>query len=115
MLMCCNTFFRGVFRCIIQNNDFGFRQIEFGVCPQCGSYCFIDYKEKSNDIYLIHTESPEELAGKGVATALIEKTLDYIKSSQQQLVPLCPLVFAYIKRHPEWIAIVKEDFKAKFD
>ena len=43
-----------------------------------GYTAFIDYKEKSNDIYLIHTESPEELAGKGVATALIEKTLDFI-------------------------------------
>lgn len=47
MLMCCNTFFRGVFRCIVQNNNYGFRQIEFGVCPQCGSYCFIDYKENA--------------------------------------------------------------------
>jgi predicted GNAT family acetyltransferase len=31
---------------------------------------------------LIHTESPEELAGRGVATALIEKTLAYIEENK---------------------------------
>lgn len=79
-----------------------------------GYTAFIDFKEKENSISLIHTESPEELAGRGVATALIEKTLVYLEENNFQLVPLCPLVFAYIKRHPEWIRIVKEDFKAKF-
>ena len=79
-----------------------------------GYIAFIDYKEKADTIALTHTESPEELAGRGVATALIEKTLAYLEENNNVLVPLCPLVFAYIKRHPEWARIVREDFKDKF-
>lgn len=80
-----------------------------------GFVAFIDYEERPNVIRLIHTESPEELAGRGVATALIEKTLQYILAHHYQLVPLCPLVFAYIKRHQEWVEIVKEEYKDKFN
>ncbi|MCC9042986.1 N-acetyltransferase [Myroides sp. M-43] len=73
---------------------------------------FIDYAEEGKVIQLIHTESPEELAGRGVATALIEKSLMYIEDNGYELFPLCPLVYAYIKRHPEWKRIVSKVFPA---
>ncbi|MEG1021475.1 MAG: GNAT family N-acetyltransferase [Myroides sp.] len=76
-----------------------------------GFTAFIDFiKENDNVIKLIHTESPPELAGRGVATALIEKTLIYLEENNYKLIPLCPLVFAYIKRHLEWKRIVDESF-----
>ncbi|SFJ69053.1 GNAT family N-acetyltransferase [Myroides guanonis] len=75
-----------------------------------GFIAFIDYIEEASIIKLIHTESPEELAGRGVATALIEKSLLYIEENNYELFPLCPLVFAYIKRHPEWKRVVSKDF-----
>lgn len=77
-----------------------------------GFTAFIDYKKEASIIKLIHTESPEELSGRGVATALIEKSLQYIEENDYQLFPLCPLVFAYIKRHPEWKRVVSKDFPA---
>lgn len=75
-----------------------------------GFTAFIDFKQKDDVIKLIHTESPPELAGRGVATALIEKTLIYLKENNYKLIPLCPLVFAYIKRHLEWKRIVDASF-----
>lgn len=72
---------------------------------------FIDYKERPGKITLIHTEAEPELEGKGAATAVIEKTLEYLEQHNYKLVPLCPLVFAYIKRHPDWKRIVDENFK----
>lgn len=72
-----------------------------------GEYtAFIEYKERDKKIWLIHTESPEELKGKGAATGLIEKTLAYIEDNGYKLIPLCPLVAAYLKRHPDWNRIV---------
>ncbi len=67
---------------------------------------FIDYKIKDKKIYLIHTEVPAELGGKGVGNAIVLKTLQYCKDNGYAVVPLCPFVAAYIKRHPEWEAIV---------
>ncbi|WP_316821248.1 GNAT family N-acetyltransferase [Pedobacter gandavensis] len=72
-----------------------------------GEYtAFIEYKERDKKIWLIHTESPVELQGKGAATAVIEKTLAYIEDNGYKLIPLCPLVAAYLKRHPDWNRIV---------
>lgn len=79
-----------------------------------GYTAFIQFKERDKNITLIHTESPEEIGGRGVATALIEKTLIYLEQKNYILTPLCPLVYAYIKRHPEWKRILREDFKNKF-
>lgn len=71
-----------------------------------GQASFIDYKERNGKIYLVHTEVPEELSGQGVASSLIEKTLHYIEEKGCKLVALCPMVVAYIRRHPEWKRIL---------
>lgn len=91
---------------VIKNNDT--HRFELNVE---GYTAFIDFTQRNLLIKLIHTESPPELAGKGVATALIEKTLIYLEEHQLLLYPICPLVFAYIKKHPEWKRIVSPDFK----
>lgn len=77
-----------------------------------GYTAFIDYKEEGTRIHLIHTESPAALAGRGVATALIEKTLMAIEEHNQTVLPYCPLVFAYIKKNPAWKRIVDLSFPA---
>jgi predicted GNAT family acetyltransferase len=67
----------------------------------------IRFRKDDSTITLIHTEVPPALEGKGAATAIIEKTLAFIENNNFKLRPLCPLVVAYIKRHPEWNRIVK--------
>lgn len=80
-----------------------------------GHVAFIEYEEEEKIIKLIHTESPEALACRGAATALIEKTLVYLEQNTHQLIPLCPLVFAYVKRHPEWKRLVPSKYLRLFD
>lgn len=60
---------------------------------------------------MIHTETDPELAGKGAASAVVEKTLHYLDDNNITLLPFCPYVFAYIKKHPEWKRIISPDFK----
>jgi hypothetical protein len=67
-----------------------------------GRRSFIDYKQKGNKVYLIHTEVAAELKGKGVAEAIVEKTFHYLEERQLKIVPLCVYVGMYLKRHPEW-------------
>lgn len=67
---------------------------------------FIDYKERNQKIYLLHTEVPEELSGKGISSELVEKTLHYIEEKGYKLVALCPAVVAFIRRRPQWKRIL---------
>lgn len=76
-----------------------------------GHYAFINYGEFGNQIALVHTETEPELSGKGAASAVIEKTLHFIEADKKELLPFCPLVFAYIKKNREWIRIVNSKFK----
>ena len=67
----------------------------------------IEYiKSKNGEIYLTHTEVPVQLEGKGVGSQLVEKVLKDIESQELRLVPLCPFVAGYIKKHPDWRRIV---------
>lgn len=75
-----------------------------------GHYAFIDYKEPGNDIALVHTETDPELAGKGAASAVVEKTLHYLDDNNIKVHPFCPYVFAYIKKNPEWKRLVNPNF-----
>lgn len=73
-----------------------------------GLLAYIKYEQEANVIKLIHTKVDPKLEGKGMATAIIEKTLDYIEKNNFKLIPICPFVVAYIKRHPEWKRIIEE-------
>lgn len=66
----------------------------------------IEYILTRNKIYLTHTEVPTELEGKGIGSALIKAALEDIEKKDLTLIPLCPFVAAYIKRHPEWKRLV---------
>lgn len=79
-----------------------------------GLFAFIDYKVFGNQIALVHTEVDPQLSGKGAAGAVVEKTLQYLDENNIELLPFCPYVFAYIKKHPEWKRIVSPKFK-KYD
>ncbi len=65
------------------------------------------YSEREGKIYLIHTEVPKPLEGRGYASALAKTALDYARERQLTVVPFCPFVRAYLKRHPEYSALVK--------
>lgn len=58
-------------------------------------------------VYMTHTETPIELEGQGVASELIEKSLQDIQNQGKKVYPLCPFVLAFIRKHPEWKSLVK--------
>ncbi|RYY69010.1 MAG: N-acetyltransferase [Chitinophagaceae bacterium] len=67
---------------------------------------FIEYEKEGDNISLLHTEVDPSLEGRGVGTAIVEKVLKAIEEKGLQLIPLCPFVVAYIKRHPDWERII---------
>jgi len=81
-----------------------YNQYEFHVGNQVAKIEYI--KANNNEIYLVHTEMPSSLEGKGIGSMLAEKVLADIESKNLRLVPLCPFIAGYIQKHPEWRRIV---------
>ena len=71
-----------------------------------GNIAFIKYRLVRDMLFLIHTEVPQELGGKGVASAIAQKALQYAKDNNYKVIPICSFVQGYLKKHKEWNDIV---------
>ncbi|WP_439029781.1 GNAT family N-acetyltransferase [Gordonia terrae] len=49
-----------------------------------------------------HTEVDEAFGGRGLATILVREALDDARSRGLTIVGVCPLVAAFLKKHPEY-------------
>lgn len=80
-----------------------------------GSTAFIEYKLSHQKLFLVHTEVPSVLEGKGVGKAIVEKALQYARDNGYKIVPLCIFVQSYLKRHKEWSDIIAPDAERFID
>ena len=67
---------------------------------------FLAYTRDGKTIAYTHTEVPPSLEGHGIAAKLAGHALDYARANDLEVVPLCPYVSAYIKRHPAYEDLV---------
>jgi predicted GNAT family acetyltransferase len=58
-------------------------------------------------IVITHTLVPDELTGQGLAGHMARIVLDGAREQGLSVVPICPYVAAYIKRHPEYQDLVQ--------
>jgi len=63
---------------------------------------FVKYKEQGGVFNLLHTETSPPLEGKGAGSAVVQKTLEYLRENGKKIITTCPFVRTYIERHPEW-------------
>ena len=67
-------------------------------------------KPDAHTLALTHTEVDPALEGQGVGSELVKQVLDYADKHNQKIVPVCPFVDDYIKRHPDWQRVVSTDY-----
>ena len=80
-----------------------------------GNIAFIEYKLDGDTLFLIHTEVPAALEGKGAGSAIVQKALQYAKANNYKIVPICPFVQSYLKRHKEWHDIIVQTAQKLFN
>ncbi len=71
-----------------------------------GQLALLEYAREGDHITLIHTSVPEALAGHGIAGELAKAALDDARAQGLAVIPRCPYVAAYIRRHPEYADLV---------
>lgn len=67
---------------------------------------FVTYDEKAGAIVFVHTEVDSAFEGQGVGGRLAAGALDDVRARGLSVVPQCPFIAEYIRRHPDYQALV---------
>jgi len=69
----------------------------------------IRYRLEPGLVVLVHTDVEPSAEGKGVGSRLVGGALADIRRRGLRVVPICPFVADYIRRHPEYADLVADD------
>ena len=67
-----------------------------------GLRALLTYHRFPGRIVFPHTEVPEALEGQGLAGKLTSTALDFARAQRLRVVPLCPYVAAFLRKHREY-------------
>ena len=73
-----------------------------------GGEAALEYMRDGKRITFTHTGVPPEAEGKGVGGALAKAGLEFARSEGLNVRPMCPFVADFVKRHPEYQALVQQ-------
>lgn len=72
-----------------------------------GIVAHVDYARAPGVITFIHTIVPEQLGGRGIGSRLAQHVLDDARRNGEKVIPQCPFIAAFIKRHQEYQDLVQ--------
>jgi len=75
---------------------------------------FVDYRLRGEVISLVHTEVEPAFQGEHLATHLARYSLDDARKRGLAVLPFCPYISSWIKKHPEYAELVPQDRRADF-
>lgn len=78
-----------------------------------GETAVLTYTLAPDAITFLHTGVPESLEGRGIGKKLAVAGLDFAREKGLTVVPLCPFVASYLRRHPDYLDLVREDYRAR--
>jgi len=70
---------------------------------------FAAYRLRDDVVVFTHTEVDPAFEGQGLGGTLAKGALDDVRLHDAHIVPLCPFIAAYVKRHPEYQDLVASD------
>lgn len=78
-----------------------------------GMIAILEYDLNGDVITLRHTEVPVAMEGRGIGGALALHALEDARARGLTVVPTCPFVTSYLKRHQEYLPIVAAEYRAR--
>jgi predicted GNAT family acetyltransferase len=78
-----------------------------------GKTAFLTYRRSAREIAFTHAEVPAELEGRGIGGRVVHAALEFAREHGLTVVPQCPFVAWYIRRHQEYAGLVRPDHRAR--
>jgi hypothetical protein len=73
---------------------------------------FAQYRVEGRRITIFHAEVDPAFEGRGVGSQLAKEALDDVGRQGLELVPRCPFIAAYVRRHPDpYLGLVAEPLR----
>ncbi|MGW5665858.1 GNAT family N-acetyltransferase [Streptomyces sp. NPDC003758] len=63
------------------------------------------YRDRGDQRVFYHTEVDDAFAGQGLASQLVQQALTDVRASGKRIVPVCPYVAKFLKKHEEFADI----------
>ncbi|MFI9114054.1 GNAT family N-acetyltransferase [Streptomyces venezuelae] len=63
------------------------------------------YRDREDRRVFFHTEIDDAYAGQGLASILVEQALTDVRATGKRIVPVCPYVAKFLKKHEEFADI----------
>jgi predicted GNAT family acetyltransferase len=75
---------------------------------------FVRYHRRGELINLVHTEVDGKFQGAGLAGKLAKYSLDTARAEGIHVLPSCPYILSWLKKHPDYQDLVPEARRAEF-
>lgn len=75
-----------------------------------GETAMADYRLEGDRIRFTHTRVPPSLEGRGIGSQLARHALDSARDRDLRVWPECNFIASFIRRHPEYLDIVDDEF-----
>ncbi|MEU4106879.1 GNAT family N-acetyltransferase [Streptomyces tanashiensis] len=75
---------------------------------------FLSEDESEGEIAFLHTETDPRFAGRGLGGLLARGALDDARARGLHVLPYCPFIRGWIRKHPEYADLVPETRRARF-
>ena len=67
----------------------------------------VQYQDRDGKRYLVHSEVPYNLRGRGLGEVLVLKTFEKLKEEEQPAVAVCSFIKKVRDAHPTWKALIE--------
>jgi len=81
----------------------------FAIYLAPGACAFLRYEIRGGTIYIKTVYTPPEFRGRGVATHLMIRALEWAEANGYKVVPVCSFAARFFERHAEWHRVLSEE------
>jgi hypothetical protein len=75
---------------------------------------FAEYNVLTDALLFTHTEILPAFEGQGLGSRLARHALDDVRAQGKHAIPVCQFIAAFIRKHPEYQDLVREDMRRAF-